>query len=214
MNLTVYCMCQIDFYFFQHMTSLSYLRGDRVLRDFPRNFQRQNKPLLEKHTTDNQIKANQNNRIMSGGFLSKLFPVSVPLPRPQVPENVTRICVRHAFAFMLCVVCMLCCVLLGKEGWMELFVLCVCVCSCFFFFETYIGSTAHLPFHIVLIFILFCRSRDSGSPIIPVVHEQLRQRLRKRIRTRYVVFCSFYCLRELVCVLFVCQVCCDFVLAS
>ena len=134
--LTVYCMCQIDFYFFQHMTSLSYLRGDRVLRDFPRNFQRQNKPLLEKHTTDNQIKANQNNRIMSGGFLSKLFPVSVPLPRPQVPENVTRICVRHAFAFMLCVVCMLCCVLLGKEGWMELFVMCVIYrftsfCFCF-----------------------------------------------------------------------------------
>ena len=30
----------------------------------------------DRQTTNKQIKANQNNRIMSGGFLSKLFPVS------------------------------------------------------------------------------------------------------------------------------------------
>ena len=116
---------------------------------------------------------------MSGGFLSKLFPVSVPLPRPQVPENVTRICVRHAFA--------LCCVVWcwgKKEGWNFL----LCVCSFFLFFETHIGSTAHLPFHIVLIFVSFCRSRDLGSPIIPAVHEQLRQRLRKPIQTSTKLF--------------------------
>jgi len=27
------------------------------------------------------------------GFFSKIFPISTPLPRPQVPEGVTRICV-------------------------------------------------------------------------------------------------------------------------